>query len=349
MANSIVLVLLTLLFLWTFLSLIKSSVDLTVTMKKKVKDDENRFKEMDNYQTKIFNHLINIFIISGCINFFYLNVINKQLILNLMIAYLTMNFIICMHEFGHYYFGKRYGLKIEAFTVGMGTTLFKKKIKETTFTLKLIPFLGYVKPADKEEFIQLKRRQKMLFFSGGLIVNYLFYVLGVVMIAIGKGHSVLFGIKTAFILLWTTVLKIAESFNIEIIYSPELSFEGQVEGLLKMSDFFSEFWIGFAIVNLLLFVLNLLPISPLDGGHIAKELLEKTLFSLRIPKKLVAIITSVFVLLGLGFMGSRFVVNNGWAIINDLQGRWIEFALWLMLLFTVVGYLTQRKIDKIKT
>jgi membrane-associated protease RseP (regulator of RpoE activity) len=243
-------------------------VDLTVTMRKKVIDDETRYKQMDNQQTRIFNYIVNIFIISGCMNFFIENAITKQLILNIMIAYLTMNFIICMHEFGHYYFGKRYGLKIEAFTVGMGTTLFKKKIKETTFTLNLIPFLGFVKPADKNEFIRLKRVQKILFFSGGLFVNYLFYVLGVVMIAVSKGHSVLFGIKNSFILLWTAVIKIAESINLNIIYSPDLSFEGQVEGMLKMSSMFSEFWVSFAIINLLLLVLNLLPISPLDGGHI---------------------------------------------------------------------------------
>lgn len=349
MANYIALIVLALLFLWSFFSLLKSSVNLTVTMKNKKEEDETRFKMMDNQQSRIITHLVNIIIISGCMNFFLENVITTRLTVNLVITYLTMNFIICMHELGHYYFGKRYKLNIEAFTVGIGTTLFKTKIKDTTFTLKLIPFLGFVKPADKDEYTRLNRGQKILFCSGGLLVNYLFYVIGVVMIAVGKGYSVLFGIKTSFILLWTSVINILHSFSLDIIYSPEQSFEGQVEGMLKMSSFFSDFWVAFAVVNLLLFLLNLLPISPLDGGHIAKEVLEKTLEIFRLPKKLVVIITSIFVFTGLAFMGSRFVVNNGWAMINDLRGRWIEFTLWLVLLFTVMGYFTQRKLDKIKS
>ncbi|MCM3412645.1 site-2 protease family protein [Metabacillus litoralis] len=348
MTNEIVILLLMLLFILCFFRMIKSSVDLTVTMKRKSIDDDNRFKLMDKYQARMFNNILNIFIISGCIAFLFENQITSKLIINLMIAYVTLNFIICMHEFGHYFFGKRYGLKIEAFNVGIGNTLFKTKIKETTFTLKLIPFLGFVKPADTEQFNRLRRGQKILFFSGGLFVNYFFYVLGVVMIAVDKGHSVVYGIKTSFTLLWTIVLKIIDSFTLDIIYSPNASIEGQVQEMLGMSDIFSEFWIGFAIINLLFFVFNLLPIAPLDGGHIFKELMEKTLRILRIPKKIITLITTIFVLVGLIFFGSRIVVNNGWDMLNDLQGRWLEFTLWLMLLFTVVGYFTQRKLDKIK-
>lgn len=329
--------------------MIKSSVDLTVTMKRKSIDDDNRFKLMDKFQARMFNNILYIFIISGCIAFFIENQITSKLFFNLLIFYIALNFTICMHEFGHYFFGKKYGLKIEAFTVGIGNTLFKTKIKETTFTLKLIPFLGFVKPADIEEFNRLKRRQKILFFSGGLFVNYLFYVFGVVMIAVGKGHSVLYGIKTSFTLLWTSVLNIINSFNFDLIYSPDASIEGQVQGMLKMSDFFSDFWIGFAVINLLLFVFNLLPIAPLDGGHIFKELMEKAMMILRIPKKVITIITTLFVLAGIIFFGSRIVVNNGWDMLNDLRGRWLEFTLWLMMLFTVVGYFTQRKLEKIKT
>lgn len=349
MTTDIVLILLMLLFLASFFKIFRGSIDLTVVRKRETIDNEIRTELMNKYQTRIFNNMLNVFLLSGCITFFYENQITSELIVNLVIAYLTLNVIIALHEFGHYFFGKKYGLKIENFTVGMGNTLFETKIKETTFTFKLIPFLGFVKPADNEKFNELNGSQKVLFFSGGLLVNISLYVIGVVMVAVGKGHSVLYGLKVSFTLLWKLVISLVESFNIDILYSPNASIEGQIQGMLKMSDFFSEFWIGFASINILFFGFNLLPIAPLDGGHIFKEVMIKSMKFLRVPKKGITFIATAFVLLGVLFFGSRMVVNNGWAMLNDLRGRWIEFSLWLMLLFSVVGYFTQRKLDKIKS
>jgi membrane-associated protease RseP (regulator of RpoE activity) len=346
LVNSVVTILLMSLLLICFFQMIKGSIDLAVFTKKKSIAEEEREVLLNKYQSRIFKNIINIFLLSGCITFFFENKITTTLLINMLLAYLTLNFIICMHEFGHYAFGKKYGLKIEAFTIGIGNTIFQTKLKETTFTFKLVPFLGFVKPADKQQFISLNGRQRILFFSGGLFINFILYILGVIMVAVGKGHSVLFGFKAAFTLLFKLILSIVDSFNLEIIYSPNASIEGQVQAMLEMSGFFSNFWIGFASINLLLFLINLLPIAPLDGGHIFKELMEKTLKLLRIPKKVITIFTSAFIILGLLFFGTRAVINNGWAMFNDLQGRWIEFSLWMMLLISIVGYFTQRRLDK---
>ena len=51
---------------------------------------------------------------------------------------------IALHEFGHMYPAKRFGIKVPRFMVGFGPTLFSRKRGETEYGLKLIPLGGYV-------------------------------------------------------------------------------------------------------------------------------------------------------------------------------------------------------------
>ncbi|MFN4227410.1 MAG: RIP metalloprotease RseP [Candidatus Ratteibacteria bacterium] len=64
--------------------------------------------------------------------------------------------LITIHEFGHFIVAKRNGVKVEKFSIGFGPKIFEKKIGDTTYTISLILFGGYVKLAgeeiDKENF-----------------------------------------------------------------------------------------------------------------------------------------------------------------------------------------------------
>ncbi|MCM8767515.1 MAG: RIP metalloprotease RseP [Candidatus Omnitrophica bacterium] len=64
--------------------------------------------------------------------------------------------LITIHEFGHFIIAKRNGVKVEKFSIGFGPKIFEKKKGDTTYTISLILFGGYVKLAgeeiDKEEF-----------------------------------------------------------------------------------------------------------------------------------------------------------------------------------------------------
>ncbi|MDE2591333.1 MAG: site-2 protease family protein [Actinomycetales bacterium] len=51
---------------------------------------------------------------------------------------------IALHEFGHMFPAKKFGVKVPRFMVGFGPTLFSRKRGETEFGLKLIPLGGYV-------------------------------------------------------------------------------------------------------------------------------------------------------------------------------------------------------------
>ncbi len=51
--------------------------------------------------------------------------------------------VIVIHEFGHFIFAKINGIRVNEFAVGFGPKLFSKKIGETTYSLRLIPFGGF--------------------------------------------------------------------------------------------------------------------------------------------------------------------------------------------------------------
>ena len=54
--------------------------------------------------------------------------------------------VVFVHEYGHYYFAKKYGVGVTVFSIGMGKELFGWKDKSgTRWRLSLIPIGGYVR------------------------------------------------------------------------------------------------------------------------------------------------------------------------------------------------------------
>lgn len=58
---------------------------------------------------------------------------------------IVLGIMIVVHEFGHFMVAKRLGVKVEAFSLGMGPALLKKKWGETEYRLSAFPIGGYVK------------------------------------------------------------------------------------------------------------------------------------------------------------------------------------------------------------
>ena len=49
-----------------------------------------------------------------------------------------------LHELGHLWPAKKFGIKVPTYAIGFGPTLFKIKRGETTYAIKLIPLGGYI-------------------------------------------------------------------------------------------------------------------------------------------------------------------------------------------------------------
>ena len=62
--------------------------------------------------------------------------------ISILIFLLILGVIVISHEMGHFSVARRSGIRVNEFDVGFGPTLMKKKLGETDFCLKLLPFGG---------------------------------------------------------------------------------------------------------------------------------------------------------------------------------------------------------------
>lgn len=70
--------------------------------------------------------------------------------MSLIITLLIFEFIILVHEWGHFIVAKKSGVFVEEFAIGMGFKLFGKEKNGTLYTLRLFPLGGYCKMKDED-------------------------------------------------------------------------------------------------------------------------------------------------------------------------------------------------------
>ncbi|MBQ8857866.1 MAG: RIP metalloprotease RseP [Lachnospiraceae bacterium] len=62
--------------------------------------------------------------------------------MSIIVALLIFGLLIFFHELGHFLFAKRGGIGVTSFSLGMGPAILKKKIGETEYALRILPFGG---------------------------------------------------------------------------------------------------------------------------------------------------------------------------------------------------------------
>lgn len=69
-----------------------------------------------------------------------------------IIAFVVMlSVIVILHELGHFLVAKHFGVYCKEFSIGMGPCLYQKQGKETAFSIRAIPFGGFVMMASEED------------------------------------------------------------------------------------------------------------------------------------------------------------------------------------------------------
>jgi len=63
---------------------------------------------------------------------------------------IVFGLIIVFHEFGHFVVAKLTGMGVHEFSIGFGPTLLQKKVRDTTYSLRMVPLGGYVRIAGME-------------------------------------------------------------------------------------------------------------------------------------------------------------------------------------------------------
>mgnify|MGYP004467655057 CR=1 FL=1 len=64
-------------------------------------------------------------------------------IILIVFAVLLFNLVVLIHEFGHFFTAKLFGVKVNEFAIGMGPRLAKFKRGETTYSIRALPMGGF--------------------------------------------------------------------------------------------------------------------------------------------------------------------------------------------------------------
>jgi len=115
--------------------------------------------------------------------------------MTILIFILTLSILVLIHELGHFLLAKKLGVLVEEFGIGLPPRLLGIKIKETIYSINLLPFGGFVKLYGEDDDEKIKKNliskaysykknwEKFLivvagvlgnFFLGWLIFSYLF-------------------------------------------------------------------------------------------------------------------------------------------------------------------------------
>ncbi|MEK7080634.1 MAG: M50 family metallopeptidase [Patescibacteria group bacterium] len=101
-------------------------------------------------------------------------------ILTFIIAFLSLIALMIIHEFGHFFVAKKFGVRVDEFGIGYPPRIFGKKIGETIYSINLLPLGAFVKIYGEEggvddyrSFMGLKIWKRVLIIIGGVVAFWL--------------------------------------------------------------------------------------------------------------------------------------------------------------------------------
>ena len=207
--------------------------------------------------------------------------------MNALIFITIMFSVIIFHELGHYFVGKYYKLNIDEFSAGIGYALFKKKINNTLFCLRILPIGGYVK-SDVNSYNKLSLFKKCIFILGGVSVNLL---LVIITMSLFYKEGFIAGFLYSFKFIYLGAHYIFTNISLLDIIK-DTSIDKQYFGYKQIitSEPFENYKIilnYFMAINLVVAIFNLLSIPILDGGRILVEIVKTILNKLKVSKNII--------------------------------------------------------------
>ena len=106
--------------------------------------------------------------------------------MNILIFFLILVILVLVHEFGHFFSAKKFGIRVDEFGFGFPPKLFGVKKGETEYTFNLLPLGGFVKifgenpddestsgPDASRSFINKPKWQQAIVLFSGVFANFL--------------------------------------------------------------------------------------------------------------------------------------------------------------------------------
>lgn len=86
-------------------------------------------------------------------------------------AILGLAVLMVVHEAGHFFVARAFGMRVERFAIGIGPTIWRVQPKgsPTTYQIGLIPFLAYVQVAGMNPFEEIDPEDKGCYANGSLL------------------------------------------------------------------------------------------------------------------------------------------------------------------------------------
>ncbi len=70
--------------------------------------------------------------------------------ITLIVFFLILSLLVLIHEFGHFFTAKRFGVKVEEFGFGLPPRIFGRQFGETLYSINALPFGGFVRLLGEE-------------------------------------------------------------------------------------------------------------------------------------------------------------------------------------------------------
>ena len=124
-----------------------------------------------------------------------------MVIISILLAIIALGFLIFIHELGHYFMAKRVGMRVETFSIGMGSPIFSWMSGGTRWQLGWVPFGGFVKIAGtdtdkdgdlekvKDGYFSKTPWERIKVSIMGPLVNILFALLAFALLWVSGGRE----------------------------------------------------------------------------------------------------------------------------------------------------------------
>lgn len=117
------------------------------------------------------------------------------MLITIIVFLLILSVLVLIHELGHFFVAKKFGIKVEEFGFGFPPRVFGKKIGETLYSFNLLPIGGFVKLYGEDEAgggkimikdkgLRIKKDTDRAFFAKSAWQRAIVIVAGVVMNAV---------------------------------------------------------------------------------------------------------------------------------------------------------------------
>ncbi len=104
------------------------------------------------------------------------------MLIGIIFVIIFLSILILVHELGHFWFAKKFGLLVEEFGFGLPPKIWSKKIGETVYSFNALPFGGFVKIFGEDggavgqlrSFPSISLGRRAVIIAAGVLMNFLF-------------------------------------------------------------------------------------------------------------------------------------------------------------------------------